>query len=298
MRRGSLPLPTMPRIVVYGLALSENGASMRFFFVGGLVRNPNFGVAQHVAWLRETHPALSQHLKLLDGNVACTVRAIILRECDAHAEYDGLPYKAQLDNNVRFETIHLMRAGHTLLNARCGTPIEREALVADAVGTSIRCAGDLENRHQLMRKRASHLATRHIALDLFRKEWLRGRTHERDRRALYFLFSRAFPATWRRLVSVPGFSMPSCSVDCPQALSMMFEQARAAHPRASNASVAGASRPVKRSPAMLNPVDPIPASLTAQPRADKHAARRGRKRRDRLPDDLMNMPSHFTLAAS
>ncbi|CAH2780608.1 MAG: hypothetical protein CPDRYMAC_1555 [uncultured Paraburkholderia sp.] len=46
-----------------------------------------------------------------------------------------MPYKAQLDDNVRFETIHLMRADHTLLNARCGTPFEREALVADAVGS-------------------------------------------------------------------------------------------------------------------------------------------------------------------
>jgi hypothetical protein len=298
MQRYPCALPPMPRIVVYGLAISDNRGTMRFFFVGGLLRTPNFGVAQHVAWLRSVHPALSQHLALLDGNDACTVRAIILRECDAHEEYDGLPYKAQLDDNVRYETICLMRMGHTLLNSRCGTPQERAALIADAVGASIRSGRDLEIRRELLRKRAQRNAMRDSAIDLMRKEWLRGRTHERDSRSLCFLFSRAFPAAWRRLERIPAFSLPPSQTDLADALCQLIGQARATrlHP-VTPADCVEASKRVKRHVTTLNAVDPLPASLSSRSAAERKA-RRNRRYKSMRPEEVAaGTPAQFAVVA-
>jgi hypothetical protein len=191
-----------------------------------------------------------------------------------------------LDDNVRYETICLMRKGHTLLNARCGTPFERAALIADAVGTSILSAKDLEIRRGLLRKRMLRTSLRDSAIDLLHKEWLRARNHQPDTKALCFLFSRAFPAAWRRLERDPTFALPSTRTDLADALCLLIAQARASHPSASAMRDCG-DQPnrVKKHLTTLNAVDPLPASLSSRPGAERKA-RRGRKIRATRPEDL------------
>lgn len=221
-------LSPAPRIVVYGLAVSDNRGILRFFFVGGLLRAPGFGVPEHVALQRGMHPTLSQHLSLLESNPASSIRALILRETDAQEERATLSFKAQLDDNVRFETINLIRAGHTLLNIRYGTQAERATLIADVVGSAILCANDFAARRELLAKRAAHRALRTSAIALLRKEWERGRHHGLDIHALRFLFSRAFPSAWQRMVQLPKIELPATGSPLGEALCMLMKQARAA----------------------------------------------------------------------
>lgn len=250
MQRQSAFLPPVPRIVVYGLAVSDNRGILRFFFVGGLFRAPGFGVNEHVVWLRRMHPALSHHLSLLESNPACSVRALILRECDAQAERTATPFKAQLDDNVRFETIHLIRAGHTLLNLRYGTPTDRATLIADVVGSAILHANDLADRRELLTKRAAHRALRTSAIALLRKEWERGRHHGLSTRALCFLFSRAFPSAWRRLARLPKIELPTTGSTLGDALCMLMKQARAARVTVSTKPKAPKAASNRRAPAL------------------------------------------------
>ncbi|PRY05419.1 hypothetical protein [Paraburkholderia sp. BL25I1N1] len=285
MRHRAHALPPMPRIVVYGLAFSDSRGALRFFFVSGLLRTPGFGVIEHVAWLRSMHPALSQHLALLESNAACAVRAVILRECDAQAECAGLPFKAQLDDNVRFETIRLTRGGHTLLNMRCGTVAERASLNADVVGVAVLCAEDLAVRRELLKKRASHTALRTSAIVLLRREWERGRHHPLNTRALCFLFSRAFPSAWRRLAQLPEIEMPATNATPAEALCLLMNQARAARVSVP-ANPECADRPFRRRGiAATNQIKSVSGNDSLRMESDEptlqHEGRRNGTRRDR-----------------